>query len=435
MVLNVPRVDGRATTRRCTGSTCGSSSAWSGPVLARCRPGAAGATNRHRALLIARALRDQRRVRVQLQRRRRARLLPAVAPDRRAARGAGGRQRAASLFRSDGHGKACGACLRALAAALLVPTRAARAYRDFPALDRSATIGRPRVLARAHRRPRRSARDPAHRPELAGPERPVLLRQGKAARDRRRAHARRRCSTRRRSSPTTAPSAARWSLTERARATAAAAYGPLLPIDARSARRRAAPRRHGARGLRPARATCSASCGRRAICASTRRSSPARCSRLRGGRPVQLPAGDYAAVAGVAGEPHRCCVTGVRPARSGAGRRSTASRSTSAWSRGWRPTPSAAWGSATSSPPASHTLIVERGVSFAAFDERGAAAAHGLRRRTSSPRSRATSSISHESAIRSGLQPCTTVAAMPLNGRANPPWLRLALPDSTACYG
>ena len=31
-----------------------------------------------------------------------------------------------------------------------------------------------------------------------------------------------------------------------------------------------------------------------------------------------------------------------------------------------------------------HTLIVERGVSFAAFDERGRATTDGLRRRTSS---------------------------------------------------
>ena len=73
-------------------------------------------------------------VRVQLQRRRRARLLPAVAPDRRAARGAGDAwPLAVPERRLDRHGRRAAA----RPSRCSWPTRAARAYRDYPALDRS----------------------------------------------------------------------------------------------------------------------------------------------------------------------------------------------------------------------------------------------------------------------------------------------------------
>ena len=87
-----------------------------------------------------------------------------------------------------------------------------------------------------------------------------------------------------------------------------------------------------------------------------------------------------------------------------------------------------------------HTLIVERGVSFAAFDERGRAAADGLRRPTSSPRRRATSSISRDRvgnrrAAKSARRTSQSSAAAYRDARLPANRLATVLESSMRCYG
>ena len=98
-------------------------------------------TNRRRALLILALLRANVAVRVQLQRRRRARLLPAVAPDRRAARGAGDARADRCSARRDveRQGRRAGF----VAAALLVAYAGCPRVSRLPgARSQRATIGR-----------------------------------------------------------------------------------------------------------------------------------------------------------------------------------------------------------------------------------------------------------------------------------------------------
>ena len=131
MVMNVPRVDAARSPARCTGSICGSSSAG----RRRCsRPSGSlqlARTSWRRARAACSALfAVERRVRVQLQRRRRARLLPAVAPDRRAAGRAGASCRRRGRVAAQRHGRRRRALLGAVTPAL---ARIA----TIPALDRS----------------------------------------------------------------------------------------------------------------------------------------------------------------------------------------------------------------------------------------------------------------------------------------------------------
>jgi hypothetical protein len=173
MVMNVPRVDAA---RSCGDVLVRSAQQFgvAGPCSRSPASRSCARTTGARALMAA-LFAANVGLRVQLQRRRRPRVLPAVAPARGAARRAGARSRAASV-RVGTQRRRSRALLRAMPARAPIAT--------FPALDRSRD-DRPAAVARAlDRRPRRSPRDPADRPELAGPERPLVLRKREAARDR-----------------------------------------------------------------------------------------------------------------------------------------------------------------------------------------------------------------------------------------------------------
>jgi hypothetical protein len=157
-------------------------------------------------------------------------------------------------------------------------------------------------------------------------------------------------------------------LTERARATAAAAYGPLLPI-ARDERvavprladtvQRVAPgTRYVMCVLRPS----------RDLGLDTEELAKALQS-LAGGQTVRLPPGDYAAVAGLAGEPPVLVTAEVFPFR----RMVTLSGTpVSIRMESWLASDTIRrMGFGHVIAARQHTLIVERGVSFAAFDARG----------------------------------------------------------------
>jgi Protein O-mannosyl-transferase TMEM260-like len=254
-----------------------------------------------------------------------------------------------------------------VAAALLALLAAVRAYRDFPALDRSRDDRPSAVLA-----PLTAGLDDRRailltdlnwqvqnglsyfvkmkRPEVAAARMPdVLLYAPVLVADNRAA-------------------GREVALTERARLTAAAAYGPLLPISRDE--RVAVPRltdttRDLPRGtryvmcvLRPSR---DLSLDMEEIARAL--------SSLTGGRTIELPAGDYAAVAGIAGEPPALVTAEAFPFR-----RTVALDGVDVSLR------MESWLSADTIRRMGfghviaahhHTLIVERGVSFAAFDERG----------------------------------------------------------------
>jgi transmembrane protein TMEM260 (protein O-mannosyltransferase) len=271
------------------------------------------------------------------------------------------------LFGSDGSRKGVRPLFRGMFAALLILYAVIRAYRDFPALDRSLDDRPSAVLA-----PLTAGLDDrtailltdlnwqvqnglsyfakVKRPEIAAARMPdvllyapVLVADNRAAgRD--------------------------VALTERARTTAAAAYGPLLPIarDERVVVPRLADSTrdlaHGTRYvlcvLRPSRdLSLDAEELARAL------------HSLTGGRTIHLPAGDYAAVAGIAGEPPVLVIAAPFPFR----RTLTLDGvNVSIRMESWLTADTIRrMGFGHVIAAHQHTLIVERGVSFAAFDERG----------------------------------------------------------------
>jgi hypothetical protein len=157
-------------------------------------------------------------------------------------------------------------------------------------------------------------------------------------------------------------------LTERARGTAAAAYGPLLPT-ARDERvvvpRLADTTRDLAQGTRYVLCVLRPS---RDLSLDTEELARALRS-LAGGRTIHLPAGDYAAVAGIAGEPPLLVTAAPFPFR----RTLTLDGvNVSIRMESWLPADTIRrMGFGHVIAAHQHTLIVERGVSFAAFDERG----------------------------------------------------------------
>ena len=224
----------------------------------------------------------------------------------------------------------------------------ARAYRDFPALDRSRDDRPSAVLAplTAGLDDRRailltdlnwqvqnglSYFAKVKRPEIAAARMPDVLLYAPALVADNRAIGR------------------EVALTERARATAAAAYGPLLPIarDARVAVPRLADTaRDLPRGTRYVLCVLRPS---RDLSLDTEELALALRS-LPGGRAIQLPAGDYAAVAGLAGEPPVLVTAAPIPFRRTVALDGVDVRRPHGIVA--RPsTRSAAWDSATSSPP------------------------------------------------------------------------------------
>jgi hypothetical protein len=252
-------------------------------------------------------------------------------------------------------------------AGLLVLYAGFRAYRDFPALDRSLDDRPSGVLARltAGLDDRRSILltdlnwqiqnglsyfIKVKRPEIAAARMPDVLLYAPVLVADNRAVGR------------------EVTLTERARATAAAAYGPLLPITADE--RVVVPRladttrdlAHGTRYvlcvLRPSRDL------------SLDTDELARALRsLTGDRTMQFPAGDYAAVAGIVGKSPVLVTAAPFPFRRIV---TLDGVNVSIRMESWLSTDTIRrMGFGHVIAARQHTLIVERGVSFAAFDERG----------------------------------------------------------------
>jgi hypothetical protein len=258
---------------------------------------------------------------------------------------------------------------RGAAAAVLVLYAGARGYRDFPALDRSRD-NRPSAVLEALTAGLDDRRavlladlnwqvqnglsylTRARRPEIAVARMPDVALYAPALVADNRAIGR------------------EVVLTERARATAAAAYGPLLPIqpDARVA----VPRlidtvrdlplgtRYVVCVLRPSRDL-------RLDVADL----AAALESLAGGRAVQLPAGDYAAVAGVAGAaPALVTASGFPFTR----RVALDGVAVDIRMESWLSADTIRrMGFGHVIAGRRHTLIVERGVSLVAFDDRGSA--------------------------------------------------------------
>jgi transmembrane protein TMEM260 (protein O-mannosyltransferase) len=159
-------------------------------------------------------------------------------------------------------------------------------------------------------------------------------------------------------------------LTERSRATVAAAYGPLLPMtrDPRVPVPRIA---DVARGLAPG--------ARYVLCVLRSSADPGpdaddlsqALGWLSGGRTVSIPEDNYAAVAGVVGEPPQLVTTAARPFRE---RLTLTGVDVEIRMESWPVTDTIRrMGFGHVVADRQHTLIVERGVSFAAFDDRGRA--------------------------------------------------------------
>jgi hypothetical protein len=256
-----------------------------------------------------------------------------------------------------------------VAAATLVLYAGSRAYRDFPALDRSADDRPARVLAplTAGLDDRRailltdlnwqvqnglSYYTKVQRPEVVVGRMPdvqlyapILVADNRAI-------------------------GREVALTERAQASAAAAYGPLLPV-VRDPRVPVPPLSDAAREI--ARGTRYVLCILRpSRDLSLDREDLARTlDVLSGGKAIAIPPGDYAAVAGLAGEPPALIVAGQRPFRRDlvldgvdvAIRMESWLASDTIRRMGFGQVVAAHH----------HTLIVERGVSLAAFDEQGVA--------------------------------------------------------------
>jgi hypothetical protein len=256
-----------------------------------------------------------------------------------------------------------------IAAALLIGYAGTRAYRDYPALDRSRD-NRPAAVVSAlteglDDRTAILLTDlnwqvanglsyfaKTRRPDIASARMPDVLLYAPALVADNRAIGR------------------EVALTERARTAAAAAYGPLLPI-ARDLRVRV-PRlsevvrdvapgtRYALCILRPSR-DLSLDAGDLASALQT----------LGGGHVVTLPAGDYAAVAGTAGSAPELLIASAVPFR-----RTLTLRGVAVEIRmdSWLASDTIRrMGFGHVIAAHQHTLIVERGVSFVAFDERGQA--------------------------------------------------------------
>jgi MFS family permease len=257
-----------------------------------------------------------------------------------------------------------------LAAALVMAYAGVRAYRDFPALDRSHD-DRPEQLLSALTTgldDRRSILladlnwqvqnglsyfSSAVRPEVAWARMPdVALYVPALVAD-------------------NAAIGREVTLTERARATAEAAYGPLLRIAPDS--RVNVPRlSEAADGVAP---------GTRYVVCVLRPSSElpldrdalARLLRRVSGQPMASPPGDYAAIAGIVGRPPLLVVADVRPFRR---RLDVGGVDVEIRMESWLASDTIrrmGFGHVVAAHQ--HTLIVERGVSFVAFDERGRALA------------------------------------------------------------
>jgi transmembrane protein TMEM260 (protein O-mannosyltransferase) len=257
--------------------------------------------------------------------------------------------------------------VRGVFAGVLILYAGLRAYRDFPALDRSLDDRTSAVLAplTAGLDDRRSILltdlnwqiqnglsyfIKVKRPEIAAARMPDVLLYAPALVADNRAVGR------------------EVALTERARATAAAAYGPLLPVTADErvvVPRLAETTRELARGTRYVLCVLRPS---RDLSLDTEELARALRS-LTGGRTMQLPAGDYAVVAGIAGEPPVLVTATPFPFR----RMVTLDGvSVSIRMESWLPTDTIRrMGFGHVIAARQHTLIVERGVSFAAFDDRG----------------------------------------------------------------
>jgi len=156
-------------------------------------------------------------------------------------------------------------------------------------------------------------------------------------------------------------------LTERARATAARAYGPLLEI-ARDARVPAPPLADAARGLPP---------GTRYVVTILRPSRDLALDRADvsnllhalAARPVALPDDEYAVIGGVTGQPPAIDVQSGRPFRQ---RLRIGQTDVEVRMDSWLPFDTIRrMGFGHVVAARRHTLIVERGVSFAAFDAAG----------------------------------------------------------------
>jgi hypothetical protein len=256
-----------------------------------------------------------------------------------------------------------------IAAALLVLYASLRAHRDFPALDRSADNRPATVLAAltSGLDDRRailltdlnwqvqnglSYVTRARQPEIAVARMPDVALYAPALVADNRAIGR------------------EVVLTERARATAAAAFGPLLPIvrDARvvvpslaETTRQVPPgTRYVLCVLRPSRDLHLDAADLAGALQS-----------LAGGRQVRLPAGDYAAVAGIAGEAPLLLTASDLPfSRRVALEGVPVDIRMESW-LGADTIRRMGFGHVIAARR--HTLIVERGISFASFDERGSA--------------------------------------------------------------
>ena len=276
-------------------------------------------------------------------------------------------KRAVPLFAGDSLRKGVRPLFQGMFAALLVLYAGTRAYRDFPALDRSRDDRPDAVLAplTAGLDDRRailltdmnwqiqnglSYFAKVKRPEIAAARMPDVLLYAPVLVADNRAIGR------------------EVALTERARVAAAAAYGPLLPI-ARDERvtvpRLADITRDLPRGtryvmcvLRPSR---DLSLDAEELQGALRA--------LAGGHAVPLPAGDYAAVAGLAGEPPTLVIADWLPFS----RTETLDGvKVSIRMESWLSADTIRrMGFGHVIAAHQHTLIVERGVSFAAFDEGG----------------------------------------------------------------
>jgi hypothetical protein len=273
-------------------------------------------------------------------------------------------------FLSDRLGRGVRPLARGAVAALLVLYAISRAYRDFPALDRSADNRPSAVLA-----PLTAGLDDRSailladlnwqvqnglsyltrmRPELAIARMPDVALYAPALVADNRAIRR------------------EVMLTERARATAAAAYGPLLPVVRDE--RVAVPRLTDA--------VRSIANGTRYVLCVLRPSRDlhldaedlsAALQLLGGGRAIELPAGDYAAVAGVAGEAPLVVTASERPFTEQV---TLAGLPVTIRMESWLAADTIRrMGFGHVIAGRRHTLIVERGVSFAAFDGTGAAVA------------------------------------------------------------
>jgi hypothetical protein len=275
---------------------------------------------------------------------------------------------AVSLFRADPTGKEIRPLAGASAAAFLILYAGSRAYRDFPALDRSADDRAARVLA-----PLTAGLDDRRAILLTDLNWQVQNGLSYVTRSRQRDLAVARMPDVALYAPALVADnraiGREVAATERARATAAAAYGPLLPIvrDPRvtvpaltdTARAVPAGTRYVVCILRPS----------RDLHLDTADLGDA-LRLLAGGQEVHLPPGDYAVVAGLAGAAPALVAAANLPFSR---RVSVQGVTVDIRMESWLASDTIRrMGFGHVIAARRHTLIVERGVSFAAFDEQGA---------------------------------------------------------------